>query len=266
MVKDAERDYIQSIARCMTVITAFRESKRPLMSFSEAAVETGLSKPTVRRIFLTLQRLGYVKSVGSRFGLTPKMLDLGYAYLSSLSLNDIAIPVMESLTDRLGESTALVAMDGVDVVYINRVHRHRISSITLAVGTRLPAHATSSGHVLLADMTEGSLDDYLRRADLRPLTAHTLTTRAALTERLDVVRARGWDAVDQELEIGRRSAAAPICDSSGRVVAALSFSCGTAERQLQQLLDDFLPDLIGAANQISNALGGSGYARAASGS
>jgi IclR family pca regulon transcriptional regulator len=173
---------------------------------------------------------------------------------------------MESLTDRLGESTALVAMDGVDVVYINRVHRHRISSITLAVGTRLPAHATSSGHVLLADMTETSLDDYLRRADLRPLTAHTLITRAALTERLDAVRARGWDAVDQELEIGRRSAAAPICDSSGRVVAALSFSCGTAERQLQQLLDDFLPDLIGAANQISTALGGSGYAPASSGS
>lgn len=260
--EDADRDYIQSIERCMTVISAFRESRNPKMTLSEVAALTSLSKPTVRRILLTLERLGYAQNDSSRFGLTPKMLELGAAYLSSLNLMDIATPLMEALTDELGESTALVALEGVDVVYINRVHRHRISSITLAVGTRLPAHATSSGHVLLADLSSNALDDYFRRAQLKAMTEHTLTTRAALMQRLMLVKERGWDAVDQELEIGRRSAAAPIRDASGRVVAAISVSCGTAERSLDQLIEDFLPQLIGAAEAITRSLGGGKYTQA----
>ncbi|MBN3787664.1 IclR family transcriptional regulator C-terminal domain-containing protein [Burkholderia sp. Ac-20353] len=260
MSEDAQdRDYIQSIERCMTVISTFKDSKRAQMSLSEIAAITGLSKPTVRRILLTLQRLGYAQAQGTRFGLTPKMLELGYAYLSSLNLTEIATPMMESLTDFLSESTALVALDGADVVYINRVHRHRISSITLAVGTRLPAHATSSGHVLLADLSEQALSEYFRIAELKSMTEHTLTTRAALTQRLEMVRSRGWDAVDQELEIGRRSAAAPIKDVNGKVVAALSVSCGTGELRFQQLIDDVLPHVLATARTISDALGAGRY-------
>lgn len=259
MDDDIGRDYIQSVERCLAVITAFTNSK-PLMSLTELTGATGLSKPSVRRILLTLRHLGYARSNGMRFGLTPKILGLGYAYLSSLNVNEVAQPLMEALTDRVRESTALVALEGTEVVYINRVHRHRISSITLAVGTRLPAHATSSGHVLLADLSPEALRDYLAHAELRPLTERTLTTPQALSQRLELVRARGWDAVDQELEIGRRSLAAPIRDPSGTVVAALALSCGTAERSLAQVIDEFLPALLQTAGQITEAIGGHGYA------
>ena len=143
LTDDLNRDFIQSIERCMAVIKAFTHGK-PFMSFSELAQATDLSKPTVRRILLTLQKLGYTRSSGSHFALTAKLLELGYAYLSSQSLSEIAQPLMEALTDSLRLSTSLIALDGQDVVYINRVHRQRITSITLAVGTRLPAHATLS--------------------------------------------------------------------------------------------------------------------------
>ena len=260
MSEDLKRDHVQSIERCLAVIEAFTGHAGG-MSFSELASATGLSKPTVRRILLTLEALGYARSVGSRFALTPRVLDLGYAYLSSLNLTSVAHPVMEALTDQLRESTALSALDGVDVVYLNRVHRHRISSLGLAVGTRLPAHATSSGHVLLADLPPEAIADYFSKADLKPLTNRTLTTKSALLDRLKKVRARGWDIVDQELEIGRISAAAPIRDANGAVVAALSFSCGSIERSVEEIADQVLPLLMASAEQISGAIGGSGYAQ-----
>lgn len=265
MSDEPRRDHVQSIERCLAVIEAFT-GHAGSMSFSELASETGLSKPTVRRILLTLEALGYARSAGSRFALTPRVLDLGYAYLSSLNLTSVAQPVMEALTDQLRESTTLSALDGVDVVYLNRVHRHRISSLTLAVGTRLPAHATSSGHVLLADLPPEAVADYFRKADLKPLTDRTLATKSALLDRLKKVRTRGWDIVDQELEIGRISAAAPIRDANGVVVAALSFSCGTIERTVEEIADQLLPLLVASAEQISGTIGGSGYApRAPSG-
>jgi IclR family pca regulon transcriptional regulator len=252
-------DYIQSVERCLAVITAFTDGKSR-MSFSELSTATGLSKPTVRRILLTLQHLGYAYSSGSHFGLTPKVLGLGYAYLSSLNLTAASQPLMEALTDQLRESTALAALDGADVVYVNRVHRHRISSMALAIGTRLPAYATSTGHVLLADLKPDALEDYFACATLRPLTERTLTSRSALMTRLEMVRTRGWDAVDQELEIGRRTAAAPVRDASGSVIAALSVSCGTAGRSFDHMIEEFLPPLRQTANQIGVALGASGYA------
>jgi IclR family transcriptional regulator, pca regulon regulatory protein len=257
--EEASRDHIQSIERCLSVIVAFTHAKSHL-SFVELSKATGLSKPTVRRILLTLERLGYAQSVGSHFALTPKVLNLGYAYLSSLNLTEASQPLMEALTDQLGESTALAALDGSDVVYINRVHRHRISSMTLAIGTRLPAYAASSGHVLLADLNARAINDYFANVVLRALTEKTLITREALIERFALVRARGWDAVDQELEIGRRSAAAPIFDPSGKVVAALSVSCGTTDRSFEKMLDDFLPGLRETAQKIGRALGANGYA------
>jgi IclR family pca regulon transcriptional regulator len=259
MSDDLGRDYIQSIERCLAVINAFTNGK-PRMSFTELSAATGLSKPSVRRVLLTLQHLGYAQSVGTHFGLTPKILGLGYAYLSSLNLTEVTQPLMEALTDELRESTALATLDGVEIVYVNRVHRHRISSITLVVGTRLPAHATSTGHVLLADLKPDALEDYFSNAVLRALTERTLTTRSALEDRLRLVRARGWDVVDQELEIGRRSAAAPIRDPSGSVIAALSFSCGSSEHSHEQLVEELLPPLLRTAAKISAVLGANGYA------
>jgi len=259
MSDDHNRDHVQSIERCLAVIEAFT-GRAGSLSFGELASATGLSKPTVRRILLTLEALGYARSAGSHFNLTPKVLGLGYAYLSSLSLTGAAHPLMEALTDQLQESTTLSALDGVDVVYLNRVHRHRISSMALAVGTRLPAHATSSGHVLLADLMPDALADYFAKAALKKLTDRTLTTKAALVDRLKIVRTRGWDIVDQELELGRISAAAPIRDASGIVVAALSFSCGSHQNSVEQIETKFVPMLRRTAEKISAAMGGNGYA------
>jgi len=253
------RDYVQSIERALSVVNAFAD-KGPLLSLGSLATSTGLSKPTVRRILLTLQQLGYVRAEGRAYALTPRVLALGYAYLSSLNLPALAQPVMEQLSEELGEGTSLATLDETEVVYVNRVQRHRITSINLAVGTRLPAHATSMGHVLLADLSPQALDRYFAAAQLHALTERTLTSRSALAERLDLVRARGWDAVDQELEIGRRSAAAPVRDAGGKVVAALSLSVGTFDRSLEDVIDTCVPALVAAAGKISVALGDGGYA------
>jgi IclR family transcriptional regulator, pca regulon regulatory protein len=253
-VTDDRRDHLQTLERGLLVIAAF-SGRGPLLGLAELAEVTGLSKPSVRRIVLTLERLGYARAIAGRFGLTPKVLALGYAYLSSVRLTDVARPLMEELTEKLGASTALAALDRADIIYIDRVERGRITSINLAVGTRLPAHATSSGHVLLAFAAPADVEAVVGGDQLPALTATTLTHPAALRDRLALVRSRGWDAVDQELEMGRRSAAAPVFDSSGGVIAALALSCATLECSMQRLTDEFLPPLLATAKAISTALG-----------
>ncbi|WP_213571052.1 IclR family transcriptional regulator C-terminal domain-containing protein [Rhodococcus sp. USK13] len=248
------RDYVQSIERAITVITAFTGAG-PDLALADLVEGTGLTKQTIRRILMTLEKLGFARSVGHRWTLTPRMLSLGYAYLSSVDLPGAAQPVMEALTDRIGEGTSVAVLDGTEVVYVNRVQRHRITSVPLAVGARLPAHATSMGHVLLAGAAAEDLEHYFAYADLRALTVHTLSTRDHLTARLDLVRERGWDAVDQELEYGRRSAAAPVFGADGRVIAALSLSSSTTSRSFQSMVDELVPPLVEAAAEISAALG-----------
>ncbi|GAB3451414.1 IclR family transcriptional regulator C-terminal domain-containing protein [Streptomonospora sediminis] len=252
------RDHLQTLERGLAVISAFSDTS-DWLSLTDLAKATGLTKPTVRRILLTLESLGYARSDGNRFALTPKVLGLGYAYLSSLDLTRVAAPLLEALTERLGLGTSLATLDGSDVVYVHRVQRHRVTSINLAVGTRLPAHATSMGHVLLADLTEDAVERYLAQAPLHALTERTVTDPSALRERIRLVRERGWDVVDQELETGRRSAAAPVRDAGGQVIAALSLSCGAAERTVRQIAEDLTPPLCQTAADISDLLGGNRY-------
>ncbi|MFJ3773202.1 IclR family transcriptional regulator C-terminal domain-containing protein [Streptomyces sp. NPDC090075] len=252
---DERRDHLQTLERGLSVIAAF-SGRGPRLGLGELAALTGLTKPTVRRILLTLEHLGYARGEDNLYALTPKVLGLGYAYLSSVRLTDVARPIMESLTDELGIGTSLAALDGADVVYVDRVQRQRVTSINLAVGTRLPAHATSMGHVLLADLAPAGLEQYLAGTPRAALTDRTVTEAEPLRARLGLVRRRGWDAVDQELEIGRRSAAAPVVDADGRVVAALALSCGTVECSMDRLVDELLPPLLSAARRISEAIGG----------
>jgi IclR family transcriptional regulator, pca regulon regulatory protein len=254
LVDHERRDHLQTLERSLAVITAF-SGRGPTLGLGELAALTGLSKPIVRRVMLTLERLGYARTSAGRFALTPKVLALGYAYLSSVRLTDVARPAMEQLTDQLGVGTSLAALDGAEVVYVDRVQRGRVASITLAAGTRLPAHATSMGHVLLAFAAPAEVEAVLGAGPLPALTERTLTDPDALRERLAVVRERGWEAVDQELEIGRRSAAAPVFDGDGRAIAALALSCGTLECSMERLIDDFLPPLRATARAISEALG-----------
>jgi len=243
------RDYVQAIERGLTVILAFAD-RHPLMSLTEVAEATGLSRPTVRRILLTLRELGYVRTEGRMFALTPRILAVGYAYLSSLNLTEIAQPHMEWVLEQTRESCSLSTLDDTDVVYLSRVQTHRVASLTLATGTRLPAYATAMGRVLLADLPAPELD----KADFRPLTARTLRTAAQLRDRLDEVRRQGWAAVDQELEEGLRSFSVPVRAANGQVIAALSMSYGSAV-PVPEATERFLPVLLTAASKISEQLG-----------
>jgi IclR family pca regulon transcriptional regulator len=248
-----ERDLVRALSRGLDVILAFSKH-RPRMTLSEVADATGLSKPTVRRLLLTLMDRGYVNIVGRTFALTPRVLALGYAYLSSLNLTEIAQLFMEHVVEETGASCALTTLDETDVVYLTRLSTHRITGLTLSTGTRLPAHATSLGHVLLADLGPGELDRYLTKADLAAFTERTITSREALLSRLEEVRRQGWAIADQELEDGRRAVSAPVRDAGGRVVAAMGLSAPTTIG-IARMREEMLPPLLVAARGTSEQLG-----------
>jgi IclR family transcriptional regulator, pca regulon regulatory protein len=207
---------------------------------------------------------------GSRFSLRPRVLELGFAYLSSLSPPELAEPHMEALVARINESSSISVLDDTDVVYVARVPTRRIMSITIAVGTRLPAFATSMGRVLLAALPDADLEERLGRVDVRPLTPRTVKSHAELRRVLDEVRRQGYAVTDQELEEGLRSAAVPIHDASGTVVAALNVSVHASRASMHELRSRFLPPAQEAADAIDaeirksglRATGGSAVARA----
>jgi IclR family pca regulon transcriptional regulator len=246
-------DFVQSLDRGLAVIRCF-SSERPSLTLSEVAERTGLTRAAARRFLLTLQELGYVGSTGRQFSLRPRVLALGYAYLSSFSVAQIAQPHLEDLAEVLHESCSASVLDGDDIVYVARASANRIMTIALTVGTRLPPYPTSMGRVLLASLPAGELDAHLQRTSLRKLTERTVVDETELRRILDRVAAQGWAAVDQELEAGVRSIAVPIRDSSGRVVAAINASAHAARVPMRTLEKQFLPRLRGAAQQIDAEL------------
>ena len=246
-------DYVQSLERGLAVIRAF-DAEHPELGLSDVARATGLPRAAARRFLLTLVELGYVRAEGGRFSLRPRVLELGYAYLSVLGLPDVAQPHMEALVARVNESSSISVLDDTDIVYVVRVPTRRIMAITLAVGTRLPAYATSMGRVLLAALPAADRDERLARIAIRPLTAKTVTDADDLRSRLERVREQGWAAVDQELEEGVRSAAAPVRDASGRVVAALNVSAHASRTSMQALRRDILPLILETAKAIEAEL------------
>ena len=239
------------------MIRAFDGEHREL-GLSEVARATGLTRAAARRFLLTLVELGYVHFDGSRFSLRPRVLELGFAYLSSLSLPELAAPYMEALVARINESSSISVLDDTDIVYVARVPTRRIMSITLAVGTRLPAYATSMGRVLLAALPAAELEERLSRIEVRPLTPRTVKDHDGLRRILDQVRKQDYAVVDQELEQGLRSAAVPICDASGTVVAALNVSVHASRASMQELRGAFVPPVQEAAAAIEAELRKSG--------
>lgn len=246
-------DFVQSLDRGLAVIRCF-SSESPSLTLSEVAERTGLTRAAARRFLLTLQELGYVGSSGRQFSLRPRVLALGYAYLSSFSVAQIAQPHLEDLAEELHESCSVSVLDGDDLVYVARASANRIMTIALTVGTRLPPYPTSMGRVLLAYLPEGELDAHLARSERRKLTEHTITGEQELRAVLAEVRAQGWATVDQELEAGVRSVAVPIRDSAHRVVAAINASAHAARVPMQTLRQQFLPKLLEAAQQIDSEL------------
>jgi IclR family pca regulon transcriptional regulator len=247
----AERDFIQSLERGLAVLQVFSR-EHPSVTLSEAASLTGLTRATARRILLTLQDLGYVRAEGRRFLPTPRVLAIGYAYLSSMDTWQAAQPYLAELAELSQESCSAATLDGDEVVYVARVASRRVMAVNLSVGARVPAYATSMGRVLLAGLDPERLDRYFRDVPLRPLTANTVTDEAALRELVAEVREQGWCAVDQELEAGLCSIAAPIHGRDGEVVAALTICAHAGRVGVEQLRDEFLPPLLHAAKQVSD--------------
>ncbi|MQA15392.1 MAG: helix-turn-helix domain-containing protein [Pseudonocardiaceae bacterium] len=247
---DRAGHYVQSLERGLAVIRAFG-ADRPALTLSDVARATGLTRAAARRFLLTLAELGYVRTDGRLFSLTPRVLELGYSYLSGQTLPQVAQPHLERLSRTVHESTSVSVLDGGDIVYVARVPTARIMSVAIAIGTRFPAYATSMGRVLLAGLPPADLDCYLASVRPEPLTNRTVRDAAALRAELDVVRLQGWAVVDQELEDGLRAVAAAITDRSGCTVAAVNVSLHAARSSADSVRRDTLPALLDTAAAIS---------------
>ena len=221
------------------------------MSLAEVATATGLARPTARRLLLTLEELGYVRSVGAAFSLTPKVITLGTAYVASLGLWDIARPHLEALVSQTGESSSMAQLDGSDIVYVARVSVPKIIALRVDIGTLFPAPQTSQGKVLLAALSPEELDATLLIPSRAGLPRYIGKTRESLDEELTRVRARGWAVADEELAPGVRSIAVPVRDGTGTVRAAMNVTVHAAETSSEKLLDEHLPKLIRAAGNVS---------------
>ncbi len=246
--------YVRSFARGLAVLRSFGADARA-QTLTEVAERTGLTRAGARRILLTLLHLGYVTTEGRLFCLTPKVLELGFAYLSSLPVWTQAQPVMEGLVEELRQSCSAAVLDGDEIVYVVRVPAHRIMSVNLGVGSRLPADCSSMGRVLLAGLPP---DQLKQRVDAMTLVAHTpqtITDKDQLLAAIEQVRIQGWSLVDSELDAGLMSMAAPIIDHQGRVVAAINISGQSRTNSGTHLLQVCLPKLLAAAAKINMLVG-----------
>lgn len=243
-------DFIEALARGLDVITAFQPG-RPEMTLADVAAATGLARPTARRILITLAELGYVRSSERGYLLTPRVLELGVAYVRSTGLWEIARPHLERLVERTNESCSIGQLDGSDIVYVARVAVPKIVTLAVQIGTRFPALPTSLGKVQLAALSPEELDRVLAEPTRSGLTPRWRPDRAERDAELREVRARGWALTDEQLAPGIRSVAAPLRDGDGRVIAGVNVNCHAAETSLETLLEHHLPLLLQAAGEIS---------------
>ena len=209
-------DFVEALARGLDVLACF-DAERPVMSLSDVATAAGLARPTARRLLLTLEELGFVRSADGAFRLTPKVLTLGMAYVGALGLWDVARPHLEALVARTGESSSMAQLDGSDIVYVARVAVPKLITLRVEVGTRFPAVQTSQGKVLLAALSPAELDAALAEPSRAGLPPYIGRSPEQLRDELTEVRARGWALADEELAPGVRSVAVPVRDGSGAV-------------------------------------------------
>ena len=242
-------DFVEALARGLDVLACF-DDHRPAMTLSEIAVATGLARPTARRLLLTLAELGYVRVSDNSFALTPKVLSLGMAYVSSLGLWDLARPHLEALVARTGESSSMAQLDGSDIVYVARVAVPKIIALRVDIGTRFPAARTSQGKVLLAALGEDEVAAALAEPSRSGLPPGPERSVADLQRELIRVRAQGWALADEELAPGVRSVAAPVRDGTGTVRAAMNVTVHAAETSTEKLLADYLPLLLETAGRV----------------
>ncbi|MEU8419654.1 IclR family transcriptional regulator C-terminal domain-containing protein [Micromonospora sp. NPDC048835] len=244
-----ETHFVQSLERGLAVIRVF-DAAHPELTLSEVARACDITRAAARRFLLTLVDLGYVQSDGRMFRLGPRILELGYAYLSSIGLPDIAQPHLKRLVHEVHESSSVCVLDGDDIVYVARVPTSRIMTVSITVGTRFPAYLTSVGRVLLAHLPEQEVELYLKRVPLTRPTARTVASTSMLRTELHRIRDQGYAIVDQELEEGLRSVAAPIRDGNGGVVAAVNIPVHASRNSIDSIRRDLVPALVAAASRI----------------
>ena len=247
--------YVQSFARGLEVIRSFNATA-PRQTLTDVATRTGLTRAGARRILLTLQTLGYVESDGKLFSLTPRILDLGFAYLSSMPMWNVPEPVMDALVEQVKESCSAAVLEGTDIVYVLRVSTRKIMRNSLGIGSRLPAYCTSMGRMLLAGLSDDEVLALLAASPIEPRTRHTLTDPQAVLAKVRQARRQGWCLVNQELEEGLVSLAAPVTNRAGRIIAAINISGQANRSSARQMQDTMLAPLREAAQLISQRLPG----------
>ena len=249
-----ERDIMGGLAKGLAVIETFT-ADQPRQSIAEVAAASGLDRATARRCLLTLAHHGYADWDGKFFTLTPRVLRLGTACLATMPLPQIVQPLLDRLSDEIGESSSVSILDGAEIVYIARAAQRKVMSISLMPGTRLPAFCTSMGRVLLAALPEAEAEAILRAAPMPARTPHTLTVVAAVLQELARIRAQGYAVNDQEVEIGLRSIAVPLVNARGRVVAAINLGLAAASLPAEAIPDRFLPALRRAQAELRGMIG-----------
>ncbi len=255
--EDREPDFVQSLGRGLAVIRAF-DGEHPTLTLAEVAKATGLARAAARRFLLTLVELGYMRIDGRQFRLSPRVLELGRPYLASLTLPELAQPHLRELVEEIHESTSLAVLDNTEIVYIAHLTAKRIMSISISIGARDPALATSLGRALLAAQSDEWLDHYLTTVELTPITPRTITDPDKLRSELNRIRKNGYALVDQELEDGLRALAVPIHDTNGNTIAAINLAVPTTRWTTDSIRTDLLPRLQHTATQIQTDLGASG--------
>ncbi len=242
--------FMTSLARGLAVVKAFSDQRRA-MTIAQISHKTGIPRAAVRRCLYTLKQLGYADAEANNFYLKPKILTLGYSYLSSTPLAISAQPCLNQVSRKLNESCSLATLDELDVLYISRSTTSRVMSVALNPGSRLPAYCTSLGRVLLAALNENELKTYFSKIELRPYTDRTITSEERLRAILKMVRQNGFAVVEEELEIGLRSIAVPVRGASGAVIAALNVGAQATRVTKADLELDFLPTLLNTASELS---------------
>ncbi len=246
-------EYVRALDRGLAVVRAF-DAAHPRRTLAEVARAVGLAPATARRLLHTLQSLDYVGTDGTVWWLRPRLLELGQAYLATTSVWDVVRERLARLTEEVQETASAGVLSGDEVVYTVRVPYRRIMAMQVDVGSRIPAFASSMGRVLLAALDDDALAVALARADLRPITPHTVSSVAALLDVVAGVRNQGWCLLEEELEAGIQCVAAPVHDASGAVVAAVTVSSHTTRVPPEELRERILPALLHAARDIDDDL------------
>jgi IclR family transcriptional regulator, pca regulon regulatory protein len=248
-----DKEFMATLAKGLAVLSSF-DKERPNMTLSQAALATGLSRATARRILRTLTELGYVEQSGRQFALSSGILKLGFAYLATQNWIDKAAPLMRQLSEQFDESCSAAILEDTEIVYVARFPAGRIMSATLAVGTRLPAFHTALGRIQLGFLDDSEFWRRLRSLRIDAFTPSTITDVQALFERVREDHAQGFSIVDEELERGLRSIAVPVLDRNGQAVAGLNLSTHSTRTTRNEMRERFLPGLRAVAEQISSSV------------